>query len=164
MFRYSRKHDATLQKLFQLQEELYHVGARNFLFIDVPPIHRSPAGESKRLLLQRFQFHTSSVAEHRATSPNITMSYDNWNANLHRCARKFHSNHPDATILMFSSWDTFNNVLDDPEAYGFSHEDRRKFAGKIWVDHLHPSSRMHEIIAKDVERFLSEFPPYGISQ
>jgi phospholipase/lecithinase/hemolysin len=154
-----------LQKLFQLQEELYQAGARNFLFIDVPPIHRSPAGESKRSLLQRLSSHNSpQVAEHRASSPNITMSYDNWNAHLHCSARKFNDNHPDATILMFSAWDVFNKVLDDPEAFGFSHDDRRKYAGKIWVDHLHPSSRMHEIIAKDIECFLSEFPSQSQSQ
>lgn len=29
--------------LIATQEKLYHAGARNFLFIDVPPIHRSPA-------------------------------------------------------------------------------------------------------------------------
>jgi len=31
------------QKLFNLQQELYDEGARNFLFIDVPPMELSPA-------------------------------------------------------------------------------------------------------------------------
>ena len=35
---------ATLDELFEEQELLYQAGARNFLFIDVPPIHRSPVG------------------------------------------------------------------------------------------------------------------------
>lgn len=30
--------------LFELQEDLFEDGARNFLFIDVPPVHRSPSG------------------------------------------------------------------------------------------------------------------------
>jgi hypothetical protein len=34
------------QKLFTLQQELYKEGARNFLFIDVPPIEKSPACEA----------------------------------------------------------------------------------------------------------------------
>lgn len=34
-----------MPKLFELQEYLYNAGARNFLFIDLPPIERSPAGE-----------------------------------------------------------------------------------------------------------------------
>lgn len=34
----------TVEELFVEQEALYQAGARNFLFIDVPPIHRSPVG------------------------------------------------------------------------------------------------------------------------
>lgn len=33
-----------LETLFELQEDLIEDGARNFLFIDVPPVHRSPSG------------------------------------------------------------------------------------------------------------------------
>lgn len=29
--------------MFELQEKLYAVGARNFLFPDLPPVNRSPA-------------------------------------------------------------------------------------------------------------------------
>lgn len=36
--------------LLRAQEDLYEVGARNFLFIDVPPIDRSPAGEQNQIL------------------------------------------------------------------------------------------------------------------
>ena len=32
--------------LFQQQEDLYEAGARNFLFIDVPPIDKAPASSS----------------------------------------------------------------------------------------------------------------------
>lgn len=34
-------------KLFGLLELLYGKGARNFLLIDLPPIHRSPAGKQE---------------------------------------------------------------------------------------------------------------------
>lgn len=43
-YSWSTKHDEAMAKLYNLQEELYSAGARNFLFIDVPPIARSPAG------------------------------------------------------------------------------------------------------------------------
>lgn len=36
--------DTTIMALFEVQDKLYKTGARNFLFIDVPPIERSPAG------------------------------------------------------------------------------------------------------------------------
>lgn len=35
----------TIKHLFSIQKKLYETGARNFLFIDVPPVHRSPAGK-----------------------------------------------------------------------------------------------------------------------
>lgn len=38
-----------VNQLVKLSEDLYDAGARNFLFIDVPPIHRSPAGMTHRL-------------------------------------------------------------------------------------------------------------------
>lgn len=37
--------EETQQKLFDLQQELYEEGARNFLFIDVPPMEKTPACE-----------------------------------------------------------------------------------------------------------------------
>lgn len=36
--------EPTLAALFQLQDQLYATGARNFLFIDVPPVNRFPGG------------------------------------------------------------------------------------------------------------------------
>lgn len=36
-----------LDILFQLQASLYVAGARNFLFIDVPPLHLSPIAKGK---------------------------------------------------------------------------------------------------------------------
>lgn len=33
-----------IQLLFQIQDTLYETGARNFLFLTVPPADRSPAG------------------------------------------------------------------------------------------------------------------------
>lgn len=40
--------DPSLEKLFEQQAQLYDLGARNFLFIDVPTVHRSPAGNVLR--------------------------------------------------------------------------------------------------------------------
>lgn len=63
-------------------------------------------------------------------------------------------------MLLFSSWRTFENVLGNPEMYGFRMEERKKRCGDIWVDHLHPTSAMQSIIARDVEEFLSGYPAF----
>jgi hypothetical protein len=131
-------HGDNLAAFFAAQELLYEAGGRNFLFIDVPPIHRSPGV--------------------RRTCRDMTANYVNWNTELRKCAAKFSVEHSDATIMVFSSWNTFTQVLDNPQAEGFSEDDVGKEGGAIWFDHLHPTSRMHDIIARDISRFLDIQP------
>jgi phospholipase/lecithinase/hemolysin len=130
--RFSVDHSSIVQKLFEQQEILYSAGARNFLFVDLPPIHRSPAGRGIK-------------------SPS---SYEGFNTQLHLHARAFGSAHVDATVMLFSAWNTFSSFLDDPEAYGFERSDSRKIGGAIWYDHLHPTSKAHDIVAKDLGEFV----------
>jgi phospholipase/lecithinase/hemolysin len=83
-------------------------------------------------------------------SDNLTT----WNSELARMATTFASSLPDATVMIFSSWDTFNRVLDNPADYGFNEDHVGKEGGQIWVDHLHPTSEMHAVIARDLVAFL----------
>ena len=71
----------------------------------------------------------------------------------------FEEVHPDATVFIFSSWDLFTTVLDNPVRYGFKEEDRSKNGGGIWVDRLHPTTKMHEIIAKGIVEYLKSISP-----
>ncbi|KAL6305258.1 hypothetical protein BKA93DRAFT_896374 [Sparassis latifolia] len=134
---------ASIKQLFNEQEDLYKVGARNFLFIDVPPIHRTPIG----LTLARTEQRSSDI-------------YELWNTELREAIIHFSTAHSDVTTLLFSSWATFIRVLDDPMSHGFEVEDVVRNAGRIWVDHLHPTSRMHDWIARDLAEFLSAQPAY----
>lgn len=45
-YRYAIDPTPGLQQLFGLQDQLYERGARNFCYIDVPPMDRSPACRS----------------------------------------------------------------------------------------------------------------------
>lgn len=65
-------------------------------------------------------------------------------------AEAFAATHEDATVVLFSSWNTFTRVLDDPEQYGFAGDDPVRSRGGIWVDDMHPTSAMHAVIAKEV--------------
>ncbi|OBZ75356.1 hypothetical protein A0H81_04312 [Grifola frondosa] len=120
-----------VSKLFDLHDRLYDVGARNFMLVNLPPIQRSPA-----------------AGQSRGKSP-----YQLWNDSLRETAEQFAASHKPATILIYSSWDTFTRVLDNPATFGFKQEDSLKNGGAIWVDHLHPTSRMHDIIACDMANF-----------
>ncbi|EMD32721.1 hypothetical protein CERSUDRAFT_118464 [Gelatoporia subvermispora B] len=124
--------------LFDEQEYLYNTGARNFLFIDLPPLARTP---SSHVNLEEY-----------------TPAYVFWNNHLKDAVAAFSSAHPDATVMLFSSWETFTRVLDDPQKHGFKPNQVRKPYGQIWMDYLHPTSAMHEWVAKDVFAFLAARP------
>ena len=62
--------------------------------------------------------------------------------------------------MVYSSYDTFTRVLDDPELHGFTPEDVSKKGGAIWRDDLHPTSAMHAIIANDMAQLLNKQPAY----
>lgn len=124
--------------LFELQDSLYAAGARNFLLIDLPPLERSPAGARLR-----------GVAPHQV-----------WNASLVKATARFAKSHESATVLMFSAWDTFRSVLDRPSAFGFKQKDISKAGGGIWHDRLHPTSKMHDVIARDLKDFLAKVPAH----
>ncbi|KAG5728039.1 Thermolabile hemolysin [Termitomyces sp. T112] len=129
---HTREHKESMTRLFKLQEELYGAGARNFLFVDVPPIDRSPAVPKGR---------KSTV-------------YQDYNAELETSAEEFAKQHPETTVLLHSSAATFNRFLDSPEEHGFSQSDCRKPGGAIWYDYLHPTSKVHDYVARDLGRFL----------
>ncbi|KAJ6475696.1 hypothetical protein C8R47DRAFT_665450 [Mycena vitilis] len=128
-------HAHNLEALFEAQKILYNDnGARNFLLVNVPAINRSPV---------------------KGNAPN----YMSWNNELSKAAALFATAHPDATVMVYSSWDTFNALLDDPVAHGFPAEDARKSNSSIWVDHLHPTSKVHDFVARDMFSFLSAQSP-----
>ncbi|KAI0797026.1 hypothetical protein C8Q75DRAFT_743074 [Abortiporus biennis] len=137
--------EKSIKKLFLYQEKLYDNGARNFLFIDVPPINRAPA------MPQDFEVEKAS-------------SFINWNTCLKQHITEFSSTHPDITTMIFSAYDLFNDILDNPEEHGFPKEDVRKSKGSIWFDHLHPTSKTHKEIARAVFQYLLSQAPHESTQ
>ncbi|KAI0798000.1 hypothetical protein C8Q75DRAFT_29356 [Abortiporus biennis] len=131
--------DEALQKLFSAQETLYGTGARNFLFIDVPPTYRAPALPKKR------EGEKAAIFMH-------------WNHRLREHVANFKSAHPDAIALIFSSFELFTHILDNPREYGFPPEDVRESNGSIWFDYLHPTSKVHDEIARALFHFLQSQP------
>jgi len=127
------------KRLFDLQRELYLEGARNFLFIDVPPMEKSP-GVGKAL--------GSSAGQ----------TYERWNEILRENVKVFLSENEDVTTMVLSSWVLFNQVFRTPSKYGFEEGDLGRRYGPVWADHIHPTSRIHELIAGRVNEFLGSYP------
>lgn len=61
---------------------------------------------------------------------------------------------------MYSSYALFTKVNEDPAKYGFAPEDVKKRRGPMWMDHLHPTTKMHKVIADDLEGFLKSYPAH----
>ncbi|CAE6457833.1 unnamed protein product [Rhizoctonia solani] len=117
------------------QQNLYTLGARNFIFVNVPPWDRSPLG---------------------TTFPGLGERILNWNGQLTTSALAFSNQNTDASTLVFSSWDTFNTLLNDPSHYNLTSPNT--VGGDIWKDDLHPTSAVHYRIANDLAGWLVSLP------
>jgi len=127
--------------LIKQARPVYESGARNFLFIDLPPIDRSPA-----------------VLNWGPPSSNTHEIYITWNTSLAEQLEEFKAGFPLAKVFTFSSYDTFTRILDDPSVYGMEKEDVATAGGGVWVDYLHPTSEVHVVLARELEAYLMAQP------
>lgn len=115
--------------------ELYvKAGARNFVFVNVPPIDRSP---------QALDAGLSDEIEERVKA---------WNELFQAQVTEFGASNKEATVLLFSSHQVSTEVLDDPLEFDFSEDDPTTEGGGIWVDDLHMTTEVHDVFA---ERLLT---------
>ncbi|KAJ8698972.1 hypothetical protein PTI98_005619 [Pleurotus ostreatus] len=121
---------ASMKIYFEAQDAIYSAGGRNFLLINVPPVGR---------------FRGKNL-------PN--KDYETWNKLLEDGAASFATANPEATVMIFSAWDLFHDVMDNPDKYEFGAEKRGSGVSGFLVDGLHPTSKMHNIIAREVSIFL----------
>lgn len=78
-----------------------------------------------------------------------------WNRGLESVLGTFQTNHPEATVLIYSSWSLFCRVYGQPTDYSFKKADTKAFSA-MWADPVHPTSKMHEVLSTDIRKFLSE--------
>ncbi|KAF8599475.1 hypothetical protein BDV93DRAFT_526021 [Ceratobasidium sp. AG-I] len=127
--------DTSIQRVIQQNQNLYALGARNFILINVPPTNRSPMGQPMTGLGDKI------VA---------------WNAQLAASALTFSVQNTDTSTLVFSSWDTFTKILDNPARYNIS--DPNTIGGGVWHDDLHPTGFVHYRLANDLAGYLTSLP------
>ncbi|KAF9047805.1 hypothetical protein BJ165DRAFT_1344738, partial [Panaeolus papilionaceus] len=95
--------DQLLNSEFAQVKKLYDVGARNFLFVNVPPVDRSP-----QLLAQP----TNNQAGLRTV-------IQGFNTRLAAKAAAFASANPGAKTWVYDSASQFTQILNNPRNYGF---------------------------------------------
>ena len=98
----TRIHSTIITSYTQLVEQLYQAGARNFLFLNVPPIHRAPLtanqGNMSEMLVER---NRVAVVDFNMRISNMVL--------------RLTQQHTDVTAFLFDTFTLFNEVLDDPE-------------------------------------------------
>ncbi|KAF8189347.1 SGNH hydrolase-type esterase domain-containing protein [Pholiota molesta] len=127
--------DSIVDNIFDTLHHLYvKAGARNFVLFDIPPIDRSP---------QAIESESVQVIEDRVKT---------WNEVLQAQTTEFGLSSKEATVLLFSPHQVLTDVLEDPLEYDFSEDDPSNEGGCIWMDDLHLTSEVHDILG---ERLLT---------
>jgi len=147
-------------------DELYYAGARNFLFINVPPVNRSP------LMLAQ---STASQASEKA---DLAV----WNGMVVSMAKAVKNAFPDTNIFTVDSNSLFTEVLDNPAsfpqtahyknttAYCVAYENGTPAVDTFnatcgvpvneyfWLNSLHPTYPMHDVLAQNIGKRLAAGP------
>jgi phospholipase/lecithinase/hemolysin len=160
-------HNVTLlpiifNELSSLVDRLYTSGARNFLFLNVPPIDLSP--------LTKTAGPTSQALEAAAIK--------DWNTRLSSLSTSLAKRHTDATCFIFDTHRVFKRIMEHPCAYpqtcayrnttGFckAYENGTTTVDYfdaacgvsvdeyLWLNSLHPTFRLHEVVAAQIVKLI----------
>lgn len=133
--------------------ELYvKAGARNFILIDVPPVHVSPQGA--------FFFHHYALrrrilifmaAEASGVAGDVEERVETWNELLRTQAEEFAASSSQATVFLFSSFALLTEPFEDPASFDV---DGVGEDGWMWADDLHLVEEVHEVMARNLFKSL----------
>ncbi|KAI0343567.1 hypothetical protein BDW22DRAFT_1344558 [Trametopsis cervina] len=129
--------DTLLDAYFALVQKIYNAGGRNFLFINVPPIDRSPlmipqgtsATNAEKTVIAGFN---SKLAQRVATLASTG-----------------------AQTWLFDSNAAFTTVLNNPTKYGFVDATSYGNTGDFWGNNYHPSSAAQTIFGQQISQLLN---------
>jgi len=124
-----------------LISKLYYNGARNFLIINVP-------------LIENLQY----IKEHNVDTEYIT----SYNEEVKAKMIKFNTSYPDTNVFIYNSYDEFKFIMENHDNFNINNindpwdGDISTFYNYFWLDFIHPTSAVHEILSKDIHEFLNE--------
>ena len=129
-----------LARYFSQVQILYDAGARNFVFLSVPPIQRTA------LDLTDTTADQASIAAAVVTYNNLIAS------NL----ATFKSSNARIKAWIVDTAPPFNTVLDNPTAYGAPDNTCVNADGLscLWYNNYHPGQKIHDLIAKAVQALV----------
>ncbi|KAI0800239.1 hypothetical protein C8Q74DRAFT_1235266 [Fomes fomentarius] len=128
-----------VQRLVSIAASL-NAGARNFLFVNVPPIDRSP------LMLGQSQ-------DAQALEKQVIAGY---NSKLVARAASLKAANSGVKTWIWDSNTAFTTVLNNPTKFGFADATSYGNAGSFWGNNYHPSAAAHEIFGQNVSSVLAD--------
>ncbi|KAI5838829.1 GDSL lipase/esterase [Morchella snyderi] len=151
-------HTVLMDEYFALIEQLYTTGARNFVFVNVPPVDRSP--------LTIGQGAQSVALEAEAL--------ESYNGMVETRVKALKKAHKDVWAQVFDSSKLFNKILDHPSEYGLknttgyceSYQNGTPAQDTLydeclipvneyfWLNSLHPTAPVHKVMAKELAKTL----------
>ncbi|KAL0766879.1 hypothetical protein CaCOL14_010450 [Colletotrichum acutatum] len=158
-------HPMIFNKYEKLVEEVYEAGARNFLFLNVPPLERMPRTTQSSAAGERIPLEKAAV--------------EDWNERLGAFVSDLREAHGDVTVFQYDTYGLFDRVMDTPERYketavykntttycsayqnGTPEPDTKwdncTYAANeyMWINSLHPTSPVHLALARSISRALA---------
>ncbi|XP_059289880.1 GDSL esterase/lipase At5g45670-like [Lycium ferocissimum] len=99
--------DVIIQQYTQQLKSLYDYGARKFVLIGVGQIGCSPNALAQ------------NSADGKTCAENINAANQIFNSRLRGLVDEFNSNTPDAKFIYINAYDIFQDLIDNPSAFGF---------------------------------------------
>jgi phospholipase/lecithinase/hemolysin len=127
-------------RYFSQVQILYNAGARNFVFLSVPPIQRTP-------------LDLTDTAADQASIAAAVVTYNNLIANN---LATFKSSNSEVKAWIYDTAPPFNTVLDNPTAYGAPDNTCVNADGLscLWYNNYHPGQKIHDLVAKGVQALV----------
>lgn len=127
-----------VEQYFAQMARVAAAGARNFVFLNVPPVDRSP------LMLPQ-----SGAAQEKVV-------INDFNAKVAARAAAFAASNPGVKTWVVDTNTLVGGLLNAPQANGFS--DATSYgsqAGVMWCNNYHISPGVHDFVAREVQRVLA---------
>ncbi|KAJ6522340.1 hypothetical protein DFH09DRAFT_1330623 [Mycena vulgaris] len=137
--------DTLLDEYFALMQKLiltptqYAVGARNFLFLNVPRVDLTP------LVIQ----------QGAAAQAQLKSVINDFNTRLATRVSSFKANNTGVTTWLWDSNSAFTTILSAPTQFGFVDAVSFGNTGDFWGNNFHPGQAAHQIFAKDISTLMA---------
>ncbi|KAG8942839.1 hypothetical protein FRC04_003470 [Tulasnella sp. 424] len=132
--------DTLLNAYFALVQKVYDVGGRNFLFINIPCVDRSP-------------FMTSQGSSATAAEKIVL---DGFNTKLAAKINSWKATASGTKTWLYDSNTKLGQILNSPSSYGF--QDATSYGSAtnlVWCNNYHVSPGVHHYFATDIKNILA---------